>query len=473
MLEDERYASVAALRVRTEEPESPFENQSETNAQNRSRELLTHVEVIQSERMRRVALERLGADAAPFESVQPSLVGFSEIIEIRVTATTPEAAADAANAYAEVFVEERQEESVEAIVTQAAELRRRVQEATEQMAEIDRELSAPDLEPSLADNLRVRRTALAAQVLDFGNRADELDVEAALRRGNTEIVTRAGLNLSPISPNPLRSGVTALVLGLLGGVAVAVVLELSQDKLTDGEELALLDSSVPLLGSVPHFPTSDGDDGTLTPAAREAYKYVRTSLRFRAGHDPIRSLIVTSAMSAEGKTTTAMHLASAVAETGARVMLIDADLRKPAIHGRLELPDGLGLTNVLSGEVTLGEAVQFITPTLAVLPAGSSSAAASEILGSAAFSSLIDAASDQCELLLIDVPPVLPVADPLVVSRAVDGAIIVARIGQVRRREIRTTLRRLQDAKVRVVGFVANDGDTRSQYGDYVAYVTD
>lgn len=471
LLEDARYSSVASLRVRAVGTESPFEDESQPNAQNRSRELLTHVEVIESERMSDLVIEHLGAESEPFDSVSASVVGFSEVIEIKATASSPGGAADAANAYAEVFVEERQRESVEAIVTQSAELRRRVESATEQLAEIDRQLNSAGLDPIVAENLRVNRVALATQILDFRNRADELDIEAALRRGNTEIVTRARPNADPISPNPLRTGVTALVLGLLAGVAVAVILEVSQDKLTDGDELSLLDPSVTLLGTIPHF-APDAVRGRELPAAvNEAFKYIRTSLRFRGGKDPVRSLIVTSAMSSEGKTTTAAHLASAVAETGARVMLVDADLRKPAVHTRLGLPSDLGLTNVLSGEVRLQDAVQYVTPTLAVLPAGSPSAAANEILGSAGFSELLDAAADQCDLLVVDVPPVLPVADPLVVARSVDGAIVVARIGHVRRRELRGLLKRLEDARVPIVGFVANDGDQDPPYGEYAAHL--
>ena len=422
--------------------------------------------------MRAEVVDQLGRGARPFGSVHAILHGFSEVIEVRVTAPTPSGAADAANAYAEVFVAERQRELVDAIETQSAELRRRVKDASAKVAEIDRQLATPGLDPAVAENLRATRTGLTNQVLSFGNRADELDVEAALRRGTTEIVTRAGLELSPISPKPLRAGVTALVLGLLAGVAVAVVLEIFQDKLSDPEELTALDPSIPLLGSIPHFPTEDGELSALTLAAREAFKYIRTSLKFRSPEHPVHSVVVTSAMSGEGKTTTALHLAIAVSETGSRVMLVDADLRRPAIKSRLGLPGEVGLSEVLAGEVTLADAVHYVTPTLAVLTAGTPSSTASELLGGAAYSRLVAAASKQSDLLIVDVPPVLPVADPLVAARSVDGAIVVARIGHVRRRELRALLRRLQDARLPVLGFVANDSDSRSGYGEYAtAYI--
>ena len=469
LLEDSQYASTASMRVRAEGVESPFDTTNQPNAQNRSRELLTDVEIIESARTRALVVDRLGDDAEPFGSVHASVVGFSEVIEVRVTAPTPSGAAAAANAYAEVFVEERRKESVDAIVSQSAELRKRVKTATDQLAEVDRQLASPDIDPIVAENLRVTRAGLSSQVLEFSTRADELDVEASLREGGTEIVTRARKNSSPVSPKPWRTGATALALGLLAGVAAAVLLEISQDKLTSPDDLASVDPSVDLLGSIPHFSGSGEGAAPASAAVLEAFKYLRTSLAFRTVDGPITSVMVTSAMSAEGKTTTAVHLAQAVAETGKRVVLLDADLRRPAIAARFGLAGELGLTNVLMGEASLSDAIHHVRPNLAVVPAGGASATPNELLGSAAFTRLVRGVVARCDFLVIDVPPVLPVADPLVVARQVDSTLVVARIGHVRRRDIRNLVRRFRDAKLPIVGFVANDSGANSEYGEYVA----
>ena len=465
LLEDPTYAATSTIRVRADNSGSPFEDDVQVNAQTRSRDLLTSVEVIESAPLRAQVLERLGAGAERFGRVEASLVGFSEVIELHVTASSPEAAAAAADAYAEVFVEVRQRESVEAIVEQSAELRRRSQVATEQIATIDRQLADPATDPVTAENLRVNRTALAAQVLDFSARADELDVEAALREGGTEIVSRAELETTPISPQPLRTGLTAGVLGLLAGIAAAVILDTFQDKSASADDLAVIDPSVPILASVPHVGVPRGADPGTHPAVHEAFRYLRTSLRFR--DNPPRSIVVTSAVSAEGKTTTAANLATAFAESGARVVLVDADLRQPSLHGSFDLVNDVGLSSVLVGEVTFAEAVNYVDRNLAVLTAGPATAAANELLERPAFVKLVRSASDQCDLVIVDVPPVLPVADPLVAARAVDGVVVVARIGTVRRREVRVLLRRLRDAALPVLGFVANDVTTDVQYGTY------
>ena len=471
LLEEPTYAATSAVRVRADNTGSPFDSATPDNAQTRSRDLLTSVEVIESGPLRALVQERLGADAAPFGQVTALLVGFSEVIELRVQAPSAEGAAAAANAYAEVYVEERQRQSVEALVEQSEELRRRSGAATEQIAAIDGQLAAPETDPVTTENLRVSRAALAAQVLDFSRRADELDVEAALREGGTEIVERAGVVTDPVSPKPLRTGLTAVVLGLLAGIAVAVVREVAQDRLSSVEDLSLVEGVVPVLASIPHSRSAGSPDGQqVDPAVHEAFRYLRTALRLR--EEPLRSVVVTSAVGGEGKTTTAVNLALAFAESGSRVVLLDADLRRPTVHRSFDLLNDLGLSSILAGTSRFGEAVSYVRPNLAVVSAGPPSDAANELLERPAFASLVETAAAQSDLVIVDVPPALPVADPLVAARAVDGVLVVARLGQVRRREVRTLLQRLREARLPVIGLVANDVTTDLQYGTYEAHTS-
>lgn len=473
LLEDPTYAAQATMRVRPDEERSAFrDDERGPNVQSQSRDLATEVEVIQSAPMRSLVIEHLGGEAPPFRSVTASIVGFSEVIAVRVTAPMPGAAADVANAYAEVFVEERQRQSVDALIVQSNELRTSSREASDRIAEIDQQLANPDINPVVAENLRVTRASLTAQVLEFNRRADELDVDAALREGGTEIVARAGLNLDPISPKPLRSATTAAVLGLLAGLAIAVLLEISQDRLSDPDDLKAVDPTVPVLGSIPHLdaPQTFGED--LSPVAREAYRYLWTSLKYQGLENPIRSVVVTSATSAEGKTTTATHLAAAAAESGMRTVLIDADLRRPSLHEFFGLAGDAGLVDVLQGTASFRDVVEFVQPTLAVIPAGKPMSHTSELLGGEAFAELVRTATSQSELVVIDVPPVLPVADPVVVARATDGAVVVARSGVVRRRELRELTRRLRDAQIPIVGFATNDTGDTTLYTSYEPYAT-
>lgn len=467
LLAEPTYEATARIRVRAETVGSPFAESDAPNEQTRSRQLVTDVEIIGSPRMRSLVAEQLPG-GTEIGSVRAELIGFSEVIDITASSGTHEGAALVADTYAEVFVEQRRREAVDALVTQAGELRQRTEQASAEIAEIDRGLADPATDPVTADNLRVRRASLATQVLDFSARADELDVDAALRRGGTEIVGRAVADPDPVSPKPLRSGITAAVLGLLAGIAAAVVLDIVQDRTASAEDLAIIDATVPLLTSIPHLGVAPARPDDLEPAGREAFRYLRTSLRFRSLDQPVRSVLVTSAVGEEGKTTTAVNLSVALAESGSRVVLIDADLRKPAVHRWFGLLDDVGLSTVLAGESTFAEAVHYVEPNLAVLPSGPPSPAANELLGRPAFDRLVGSVAQQCDFVVVDAPPVLPVADALVAARAVDGVVVVARIGQVRRREVRTLLRRLRDARIPVVGFAANDSRVDATYGEYV-----
>jgi capsular exopolysaccharide synthesis family protein len=470
LLTDPSYASTAELRVSSLQDESPFTVLPD-NAQNVSRELLSEVEVLESSGLRSLVQERLGDDGPAFEDVQATAVNYSEVVEVTVRSGSPADAADVANAYAEVFVEQRRQRSVSALTNQSTELRRRAEDAAEQIAELDRQLADPALDPATRESLSVDRAGLAAQQAEFGNRADELDVEAALREGGTQIVSPASMELSPVAPQPLRTALVSIVLGLLAGIAAAVVLEVLQDRLASADDLDGLDADIPVLASIPTHDTSGKGGGRSALIVAEAYRYLRTSLRFRGLQVPARSLLITSATAGEGKTTTAVKLASVLAEAGERVVLIDADIRRPSLHKQLGLPNEAGLTTVLQGQVPLGDALRYARPNLVVLTAGPPVLGAAEMVGQVAFAKVIAGLAEQCDHLLVDAPPVLPVADSLLAARSVDGVLVVARIGTVGRRPLRATVRRIRSAGHSVVGFVANGSPADSTfYGDYGAY---
>jgi capsular exopolysaccharide synthesis family protein len=279
-------------------------------------------------------------------------------------------------------------------------------------------------------------------------------------------VSPASIDTSPIAPKPLRTAAVGLVLGLLGGIAIAVLRELQLDRIRSIDDLEPLEPGAVVLAAVPHM-TGRLDDPMpeLPRQATEGLNYLRTSLRFRG----VRSFVMTSAVEQEGKTTIAVNLARAMAAAGDRVVLVDADLRRPSVHARTGTSNEVGLSDVLCGEATLEDALQYPQGSLAVLPAGRSTEQAHELLTQELFGGVIRALRDQCDLLIVDAPPLLMVADPLVAAEAVDGAALVVRVGSVKRREVRSALRRLREANLPVVGLVANDLDLSQTYGVYSA----
>ena len=462
------YASTSEIQLRSENSVSVFDDGDVVSEATRSRDLSTDVSVLTNRETRSLVVARLGPDGLPFTTVTAQVEGFSEIIRITVTAPSAAGAAEAANAFAEVYVDLRQTATTSALTAQATELRRQAQDLRTRQAEVDDQLSVPDLGVLTVENLRQERALLASQISEYGLRADQLTVDADLLREASKVVSRAPLNLTPIAPKTFRSGVIALGVGFLIGVCLAVFLEVIRDRMTNPGEMEAVDPDVSILASVPHVDIElDDPDHRLPPSAVEAFRYLWTAIRFQSMDDPVQSVLVTSSLSGEGKTTTAVNLALSLADSGSRVVLIDADMRKSAVHRRLGVRNQHGLSSVVAGTSTVADAIRFVRPNLAVMTSGPPTGAATDILGGERFIEMVRGLEAQSDLVIIDAPPVLPVADALLAARAVDRTLVVGRLGLVRRRELRSTLRRLRDSRIPVLGIVENDHATNAGYGGY------
>ncbi|MFP5257301.1 MAG: polysaccharide biosynthesis tyrosine autokinase [Acidimicrobiia bacterium] len=460
LLADPVYASTASVRIAPLDSEGIFQgdNESANLPTDRARDLLTEIEILRSSPMRSAVLARLPFEVPDFGEPEVTQVGFSEIVEIRITAGDPATAADVANAYAEVFVEDRRTRSAEALLAKVEELRTQSAEATAELEQIAARLAAPGISPGDAASLQTRQANLQSQVQEYDRRADEFAVEAELRGRGTQLISPAPLELDPIRSSPITAAVVGLVLGTLLGITIAVVVDTVQDRVGSRDELAEVRAGTPVLAAVPHTDFGAGG-GTPSFAAQEAYRYLRTGIRVFGLNSSLRSIVVTSAVSAEGKTTTAVNLARTMADAGDRVLLVDCDLRRPDLHERFGLSNEVGLTSVVFGDATVADATHFVTDALAVIPAGPGVENPVEMLGSEAFAEVLGALVDQADFTILDSPPVLPVADALLAGRQVDGAVVVGRVGGVRRRAVLEALQRLEEAGIAVVGLIANDTD--------------
>ncbi|OWY60743.1 hypothetical protein B7486_67535, partial [cyanobacterium TDX16] len=243
-------------------------------------------------------------------------------------------------------------------------------------------------------------------------------------------------------------------LGALIGIGLAFVREQLDETVTTRAELEAATGGAPVLALVPRSgdgehhgvrgrfgalgrvgrPAHDHEPAPLavaqptgTPAA-EAYRSLRTSVRFLDVERPLRTLLVTSPTEGDGKTTTVANLAVAVSRSGQRCVVVCGDLRQPRVHEHLGVAPEPGLTSVLLGEVTLDEALQRVPDTgkLRVLAAGGVPPNPSELLSSDAAIQVLERVGDGADLVLIDSPPVLPVTDALVLAQQVDGVVLVA-----------------------------------------------
>lgn len=296
----------------------------------------------------------------------------------------------------------------------------------------------------------------------------ELSVVGNSRANNIQIMDLAEVPGGPFTPNHGRDWLMAIVLGLALGVALAYAVEYLDDSVKTPDDLTRR-LKLPLLGLVPAV-GGDSVPVLTNPVPHdfgEAYRSLRTSLVFTSGAEGKRLIGVTSTQPLEGKTTTACNLAVALALGGARVMLIDADMRRPGLHRTMGLRNEVGLSHVLTGQARMREAVQRTSePNLFVMTAGRIPPNPSELLSSARMQNLVASLKEgPFDWVIIDTPPVLAVTDAVIVAPYVSGMVFVIGAEMTRRTHAERAIATLQSGQPNVVGAVLNRVDlSRNKY---------
>lgn len=303
------------------------------------------------------------------------------------------------------------------------------------------------------------------------------DLETPTEGSASQIVAKvtdeATLNRSQVSPDVLLNLVVAGLIGLLVGVALAVARDLLDRTIRTADDVAELTES-PVLASI-------GFDGDIKSAplltdlggfaARtEAFRLLRTNLQFiDLDHQP-RCIVITSAVPGEGKTMTSTNLAVALAQTGRNTLIIDADLRRPRVASTLGLDPAIGLTTALVGKTEIHDAIQVHEASgLHVLASGAKPPNPTEILQSKITQDLIKRLRSSYDMVIIDAPPLLPVADASVLAKLADGVIVVVRHGRTTKDQVNEAINRLGQVGGRLYGVVVNMVAKRA-VGSYYYY---
>jgi polysaccharide biosynthesis transport protein len=307
-------------------------------------------------------------------------------------------------------------------------------------------------------------------------RQQELSVAANSRANNVRLVDRAEPQRMPVSPNPRRDWMTALLAGLVVAFGLAFLIEYFDDTIKTPEDVTKR-LGLPLLGLVPAL---RGDripviSGSVPHDFGEAFRSLRTSLVFTSGGESTRVIAVTSSQPLEGKTTTACNLAMALALGGSRVLLIDADMRRPGLHKTMGMQNGTGLSHLLVGQARVREVIQRTSePNLFVITAGRTPPNPSELLGGERMNHLLtNLAQGPFDWVVIDTPPVLAVTDAVIVAQKVEGMVFVIGSEMTRRVHAERALETLRSGRARGIGVVLNRVDferNKYYYSRYYGY---
>ncbi|HYD42336.1 MAG TPA: polysaccharide biosynthesis tyrosine autokinase [Anaeromyxobacter sp.] len=309
-------------------------------------------------------------------------------------------------------------------------------------------------------------------------RLKDTGVSGMLQVSNVRVLDRASPAGRPVKPDVRKNTLLAILLGLAGGIGLALLAELLDTSITAREQVEEK-LGLAVLGIVPSIPSSkDGTPNDLVAhaqpksAAAECLRALRTNLLFMSPEKPLRTLLVTSSGPQEGKTTTATSLAITMSASGSRVLLVDADMRRPRLHRVFDLETRGGLSSLIVGEGDVEACVQRThVPNLFVLPCGAVPPNPAELLHTASFRKLLAGLAERFDRLIIDSPPVGVVADAVVVSTQVDGCLVVLKAGRTSRDAARHAVKQLRDVNAPLLGAVLNDLDLEDQrYGQYSYY---
>lgn len=328
--------------------------------------------------------------------------------------------------------------------------------------------------PVLAASIANAVTAeLARQAEQLETRPAAGDAEATSPVTMTTVAS-AQVSQGPFSPNTRFIVLSGLFAGIALAVAGVLALEIFDTRVRTQKDIERIGPHA-FLGVIAKRKRSAGEQIVMLTdphgAAAEDFRRIGTNLDFADIDNPIRSVVVTSSSPGEGKSSTSVNLALAMAERFERVLLVDADLRKPSIAEYCQIEGSVGLTSVLVGSATLEQALRpWADGTIDVLPSGIVPANPSQMLGTEAMADLVGRLASIYDFIIIDSPPLLPVTDSLTIAKLIDGALVIAKSKSTRRQQLAQAVDSLEAVSARVIGTVLN-GVARKADDAYYDYV--
>ncbi len=353
----------------------------------------------------------------------------------------------------------------------------RAKQLEEELEEAKKE--ALDLQRlEIAYRIKKRGATAEGELYDeLQKRQKETEITKTLSANNIRVIEPALEPKSPLRPRKRMNVMLGALLGLLGGVGLAFLLEYLDTTIKTSEDLERT-VNVPFLGIIPSFSADEesSHDELFTyrypkSSVTESCRSIRTNIIFSSAGMTLRRLLVTSAGPQEGKSTAVINLGIIFAQGGKRVLIVDSDLRRPRLHRAFGVPRKRGLTNLIMGESTTEEVIIHTeVPGVDLIPCGPIPPNPSELLGSPRMREISDELADRYDLVLYDSPPVVAVTDAVVMSKSVEGVVLIAKAGKTTREILTKAVRQLTDVGTHVLGSVLNDFNIRGAGYRYYYY---
>ena len=387
----------------------------------------------------------------------------TQLIEINVRHTNPVLAAQIANELVAVFSQTIQDtqtaryaETKNSLQQQLEDLGQRIEADSLALQSLDASPEAQAERNRLETQLNQNRQLYASLLQTF----EQVRLAEAESISNVIQAEPATVPERPISPKVMQNTVLAAVVGGMLAVGVIFLVEALDDTVKSPDDVTR-STGLPVLGVVAEHTTGSGELITITqprsPVA-EAFRSLRTNIQFASVDHPLQTIIVTSALPSEGKSTVAANLAIALAQSGKSVVLLEADLRRPSVHRYLKVPNRLGLSAMfVQPQVYLDGNLQGTrVPNLRVLTSGDLPPNPSELLGSERMYTIMRQVKEQADMLVLDTPPVMAVTDAVVLAPRVDGVLLVVKPGNTKHSALQTAIEQLNRVGANVLGVVFN-----------------
>ena len=459
------YTATATIRVA---PNATILGDSSNS--NTDRLLNTFVEIANSTPVLSEIQNKLGKYKLP--DIEVSVLPNTELIQISVTDPMPAMAAHTANILSDILVDKGKEyyngnskSPVEILKTQIDLVETELNEARKKYTDL---VAANSTDSETIASLG-RLLDLKQQV--YGELLQEYEqtrLKEAVRSNIVSVVQKAETPLVPSSPKLWLNIALGFFVGMAGGIGTAIIIENLDTTLYSAEQIESL-SYAAVLGRIPLSRNTDITSYGNTPF-EEAFGHLSHKLLSLSQEKQLHSLLITSSEPGEGKSTIISNLAISLALTGKRVVLVDSNLRVPGLHNRFDVKNENGLADIIYENMPLKDVIQpGELPNLSLITSGTAIENPAKLLNSPRMKDLIDTLSKQYDLVLVDSPSLLPIADAAIVAQLVDEVLIVVRRGKTTRPALKLAFEQIADIKTKVLGLVINADNHVFQYNHYTS----